>query len=95
MRYNAIRFKQLIEERKSTTDYNKKFNDEFEKHMYGATEISFVLGFRQNALFSTVYEILRLDEDDINYLYNKYVTEDALNKEMNNKINEIKKQYGN
>ena len=89
---DLIRFKQLIEENKKADEVNSKL-DKFEVQLYGLTKYIFNLSYSMNTFLSPNVQLITLDESDIDYFYNKYVVGN-LEKEMEEKINQIKKQYG-
>ena len=92
---SLIKFKSLIEENKRSREINSRL-DPAEKYLYGLNEYVFNLSYTLGGFIGIScpnVQLIKLDEDDINYFYNKYVVGN-LDRELEETINKIKKQYG-
>ena len=96
MENDILRFKTELIKTKENEEYNSKLKpvdlwlgskDTYTFHLCSEWHypIGYVIGGRYTHL-------IKLDEEDLKYFFNKYIT--RLDVEMEDKINEIKKKYG-
>lgn len=93
-------FKKLVDEDKVNREFNKKLieSKDYITSIFGGKDThNFYLAYRTNhtalVLHDYARELIKLDEEDIEYFKNKYFN--RLEEEMNEKINNIKNEYGN
>jgi hypothetical protein len=93
MENDIIRFKKLVKEDKENRKINKeRIVNGF--HFMQEPTYNFCLAYQPNwpiVMLNGPMKLITLDQEDIEYFKNKYFPK--LEKEMNNKIEEIKKEY--
>lgn len=99
MENRLLEFKNKLQETKDNENYNKELiaKKDLTTLLYGLKDThSFYLCYRINyhqpMIRNITRELIILDEEDIKYFENKYLP--GLNKEMEDKINKIKEEYG-
>ena len=95
MENNILEFKKRLATTRNNEEYNSKLtsSDYFQRK----ETFSFHLCTSWNCPGALTYgnrylQLIDLDEEDIRYFENKYLSK--LDKEMEDKINKIKKEYG-
>ena len=94
MENDILRFKELLVKNKKAEEANSKLGPS--DYMYRETTYSFHICYEPHSsgliVGNRYVGLITLDEEDILYLMNKYLPK--LDKEMEDKINKIKEEYG-
>lgn len=89
---STIKFKELIEDNKKAREHNSKL-EAYEIHLYGFPEINFNLAYSYKyELMSRMGHLITLDDEDIEYLSNKYFKKN-IDLEYQKELTNLNKRY--